>query len=47
MGAASVAVVKRAISAITIAQAEETARKALRFSTAAGIEGFLVESGSK
>jgi len=41
MGAASVAVVKRAIAAVTIAQAEEKAKKALGFSTALEIENFL------
>jgi len=44
MGAASVAVVKRAISAVTVAQAEEMARKVLGFSTASEIEKFLNNS---
>jgi len=44
MGAASVAVVKKAISAVTVAQAEEIARKALRFSTAGEIERFLTNN---
>jgi len=41
MGAASVAVVKRAISAVTIVQAEKMARKVLGFATAAEIKKFL------
>jgi len=47
MGAASVAVVKRAISAVTVAQAEEMARKTLAFSTAGEIERYLVECSVK
>jgi len=41
MGAASVAVVKRAIASITLAQTEEIAKKILGFSTASEIEKFL------
>jgi len=41
MGAASIAVVKRAISAVTIAQAEKMARKVLGFATATEIEKYL------
>jgi len=41
MGAASVAVAKRAIAAVTVAQAEEMAKKVLSFSTASEIENFL------
>jgi phosphoenolpyruvate-protein phosphotransferase (PTS system enzyme I) len=41
MGAASVAVVKRAISTVTITQAEEMVRKVLSFSTSSEIEKYL------
>jgi phosphoenolpyruvate-protein phosphotransferase (PTS system enzyme I) len=41
MGAASVAVVKRVIASITVAQADEIAKKVLGFSTASEIEKFL------
>jgi phosphotransferase system enzyme I (PtsI) len=41
MGAASVAVVKRAVAAVTLEQAEEMARKVLGFSTASEIESFI------
>jgi len=44
MGAASVAVVKRAIAAVTVAQAEEMARKVLSLSTASEIENFLTNN---
>jgi phosphoenolpyruvate-protein phosphotransferase (PTS system enzyme I) len=41
MGAASVAVAKRAISAVTVADAEKMARKVLGFATASEVEKFL------
>jgi len=41
MGAASVAVAKRAISSVTVAQAEKMARKVLGFATASEIEKYL------
>jgi len=41
MGAASVAVIKRAIASVTVAQSEEMAKKVLGFSTASEIESFL------
>jgi phosphotransferase system enzyme I (PtsI) len=45
MGAASIAVVKRAIANVTMAQAEEMAQNVLGFSTASEIEYFLGSYG--
>jgi phosphotransferase system enzyme I (PtsI) len=44
MGAASVAAVKRAIAAVTVAQSEEMARKVLELSTASEIKSLLSSS---